>query len=81
MSDRSAKISYCDPPERRGLSRAEAAEYVGVGRTKFDALVSDGRMPLPKRIDGRRVWDRHQVDRAFDLLDGASTTEDNPWDA
>ncbi|MGE3712229.1 MAG: helix-turn-helix transcriptional regulator, partial [Hyphomicrobiaceae bacterium] len=54
------------PP--RGLSRIEAAAYVGISPTKFDELVSDGRMPGPKRIDGRRVWDRLQLDRAFNAL-------------
>lgn len=37
-------------------------------------------MPKPKRIDGRRVWDHRQVDRAFDLLEGGSAVEDNPWE-
>lgn len=64
------------PP--RGLSRDEAARYVGVGITKFDEMVNDGRMPKPKRIDGRVVWDRLQVEAAFSDLpsDGAA----NPWD-
>ena len=43
------------PLVRRGLSRVEAAIYIGVGVTKFDALVTSGAMPKPKRIDGRRV--------------------------
>jgi len=49
----------------RGLSRDEAARYVGVGTTKFDELVSARRMPKPKRIDGRTVWDRIALDAAF----------------
>jgi len=52
------------------LSREEAARYVGVGTTKFDEMVKDGRMPKPKRIDGRVVWDRIKLDAAFtDLPD------------
>jgi excisionase family DNA binding protein len=31
------------------MSRDEAARYVGVGATKFDEMVQDGRMPRPKR--------------------------------
>lgn len=54
-------IAY--PP--RGLSREEAARYVGVGVTKFEQMVADGRMPRPKRIDGRVVWDRLRVEAAF----------------
>ena len=56
------------PP--RGLCREEAARYVGVGTTKFDEMVADGRMPRPKRVDGRTVWDRIALDAAFtDLPD------------
>jgi len=58
---RAGPISY--PP--RGLSREEAARYIGVGPTKFDEMVKDGRMPKPKRLDGRTVWDRLAVDLAF----------------
>lgn len=71
---------FCPAPFRRGLSRAEAADYIGVGTSIFDALVEDGRMPKPKKIDGRRVWDRLAVDRAFDDLDGGADVEVNPWD-
>lgn len=52
----------------RGLSRDEAARYVGVGATKFDEMVKDGRMPRPKRIDGRVVWDRLRIEAAFSDL-------------
>lgn len=57
-------ISY--PP--RGMSRDEAARYIGVGTTKFDQMVKDGRMPKPKRVDGRTVWDRIKLDEAFTRL-------------
>lgn len=62
-------ISY--PP--RGLGREDAARYIGVGTSKFDELVKDGRMPKPKRLDGRIVWDRVAIDIAFtDLPDDRS---------
>jgi predicted DNA-binding transcriptional regulator AlpA len=71
----------------RGLARAEAAAYVGIGATKFDQLVADGRMPRPRRIDGRKVWDRAELDAAFDDLprDGQGgpgdydDDDDNEW--
>ena len=50
------------------MSRDEAARYIGVGTTKFDQMVKDGRMPKPKRIDGRTVWDRIKLDDAFTRL-------------
>ncbi|MEA3534253.1 hypothetical protein [Rhizobium sp. CC-YZS058] len=52
----------------RGLSREEAARYIGVGTTKFDEMVSDRRMPKPKRVDGRTIWDRIALDAAFSDL-------------
>lgn len=67
-------------PTRRGLSRVEAADYIGVSASKFDVLVADGRMPKPKKIDGRRVWDVRALDRCFDALLGDDDAEHNPWD-
>lgn len=64
---RSGRIDpYAYPP--RGLSREEAARWIGIGTTKFDELVANGRMPRPKRIDGRVVWDRIALDAAFSDL-------------
>jgi predicted DNA-binding transcriptional regulator AlpA len=66
------------PP--RGLSRCEAAAYIGVSPTLFDQLVRDKRMPGPKRIGARTVWDRRALDLAFAAIpDG--TDVNNPWDA
>ena len=54
-------LSY--PP--RGLSREEAARYIGVGPTLFDEMVADHRMPAPKCINKRVIWDRASLDIAF----------------
>src|SRR5262245_10304073 len=54
----------------RGLSRDEAARYVGVGPTKFDEMVSQHLLPGPKRIGRRTVWDRVALDIAFSALPG-----------
>jgi hypothetical protein len=67
-------IAY--PP--RGMSRDEAARYIGVGVTKFDEMVSDRRMPRPKRVDGRVIWDRLRIDAAFSDL--PEDTKVNPLD-
>jgi predicted DNA-binding transcriptional regulator AlpA len=48
--------------------------------TKFDELVGDGRMPKPKRIDGRVVWDRIELDEAFAALDDEPAPK-NEWDS
>jgi predicted DNA-binding transcriptional regulator AlpA len=47
------------------MSRDEAARYIGVGATKFDEMVADRRMPRPKRVDGRVIWDRLKIEAAF----------------
>ena len=65
------------PP--RGLCREASAQYIGVGTTKFDEMVGDGRMPGALQIDGRKVWDRRALDRAFDAL-GEAAPEENEWD-
>jgi hypothetical protein len=52
----------------RGLDRLEAAAYVGVSPQTFDALISDAIMPGAREVRGRRVWDRLELDRAFDAL-------------
>ncbi|HVX34848.1 MAG TPA: excisionase family DNA-binding protein [Hyphomicrobium sp.] len=54
------------PP--RGLSRDEAAAYLGLGVTKFDELVAENRMPKPKVVGSRRIWDRKQLDCFFSAL-------------
>ena len=52
----------------RGLGRVEAASYIGVSPSLFDQMVKDGRMPSPKRINSRTIWDRFSLDGAGRLL-------------
>lgn len=66
-------------PSRRGLSRVEAAGYVGVSPGTFDRLVVEGKMPVAKRVYARRIWDRRALDMAFDALD-CEEIEGNEWD-
>jgi predicted DNA-binding transcriptional regulator AlpA len=67
-TQRSTALSHLRPIPRRGLSRVESAIYVGVSPTLFDQMVKDGRMPTPKRINGRVVWDLLALDEAFEAL-------------
>jgi len=66
------------PP--RGLSRVQAAAYVGVSPVLFDQLVRDGRMPRPNRINARRVWDRIKLDEAFAALSDIPEEGNDEWD-
>lgn len=75
-SPRAIALPYGVAP--RGLSRVEAAAWVGVSTTTFDEMVRDGRMPQPKPINSRVIWDRYLVDDAFAAL--PERTSANPWD-
>ena len=63
----------------RGLPRSNAAEYVGCSPSKFDQMVEGGDMPKPRLIGTKRVWDRIELDEAFDALPRKGEEED--WDA
>jgi hypothetical protein len=60
--------SQSRPVPRRGLSRTEAALYLGISPSKFDELVADGRVNRPRLIDKRKVWDVFELDLAFEEL-------------
>ena len=61
-----------------GLRHEQAAEYIGVRTTLFDEMVSDGRMPPPKRVNSLPIWYRPGLDEAFaDLPDGS---EESGWE-
>jgi predicted DNA-binding transcriptional regulator AlpA len=64
----------------RGLRKADAAIYVGISPSLFDAWVASGVMPKPKRHGGVVVWDRRELDVAFDALGEAPTELGNELD-
>lgn len=66
---------------RRGLSRQEAAEYLGISPGKFDEMRSAGQIEPARLIGARKLWDIRDLDMAFDAL----PREDSPglgtsWD-
>ncbi|SDQ27757.1 hypothetical protein [Pseudovibrio sp. Tun.PSC04-5.I4] len=62
----------------RGLSKPQAASYIGVSVGLFDLLVSEHKMPKAKQIASRKVWDVFEIDQAFEILphDGAEISHD-----
>ncbi len=42
-------------------------------------MVKDGRMPKPRRINSRTVWDKRQLDEAFDALPGGENSGEEDW--
>jgi predicted DNA-binding transcriptional regulator AlpA len=63
----------------RGLSRVQAAEYIGVSRSLLDDLVRDGRMPSPKRVNTRVIWDIRKLDDAFGALPDEREKSSSTW--
>lgn len=65
--------------EPRGLSRVDAAKYFGISPNLFDECVREKKFPEPKHLHSRKIWDRRELDEAFEALDDA-TAQANPWD-
>lgn len=65
----------------RLIDRAAAAAYVCVSPNTFDQMVKDGRMPMPRRLGGRRhAWDVRTLDGAVDALPVEGQDQyDNTW--
>ena len=53
---------------RRGLSREEAAMYLGISSSTFDEMRMNGQIEPPRVIKGRKLWDIRDLDIAFDAL-------------
>jgi len=51
-----------------GLGEVEAAAAIGVSASKFRTLVKENRMPSPRRLDGRNIWDVDELRAAFKAL-------------
>ena len=62
----------------RGLSRSCAAEYVGCSSRKFDQMILDGLMPAPRLDRDQEIWDRVELDEAFEEL--PREVEGMEWD-
>jgi hypothetical protein len=73
-------VSQIRPSPRRGLSRVEAALYLGISPSKFDDLRKDGRVGPARVIDGRKVWDVIELDLAFEALPLESDDPAEDWD-
>jgi hypothetical protein len=74
-----ARLSDNRPVPRRGLSREEAACTWAFRRASLTRLVQDKRMPGPRRIDARKVWDIRALDVAFDQLPFDGAPQGSSW--
>ncbi|KQO57587.1 hypothetical protein ASF24_17130 [Methylobacterium sp. Leaf86] len=63
----------------RGLTRDQAAEYVGCETVAaFDSWVRKGIVPPP--IQGTNRWDRKAIDRALDRRSGLLDSADQSFE-
>ncbi|WP_206073333.1 helix-turn-helix transcriptional regulator [Mesorhizobium wenxiniae] len=66
MKRASAVLPDSLPPV--GINREQAAALIGIGTSLFDRLVAAGKMPEPRTIAGRLIWDVEEVAAAFRAL-------------
>jgi excisionase family DNA binding protein len=64
---------------RRGLSRVEAAQYLGISPSKFDELRKDGRIGPAKIIGTRKLFDVEMLDQFFDALPDENSETGGDW--
>jgi hypothetical protein len=65
--------------EPRGVSRIDAARYLGISPSKFDELRKDKRIGPARLIDGRKVWDLRDLDIAFEAFPLEENAEAEDW--
>jgi hypothetical protein len=69
------------PILRRGLSRVEAAMYLGISASKFDELRKNGRIGPAKVLDGRKLFGVEMLDEFFDALPDEDHEKSDDWTA
>jgi hypothetical protein len=75
------RLTAIRPMQSRGLSRVEAAAYIGVSPSKFDQLRHSGRIPPPKVLDGRLIFTVERLDEFIDALPEENQTDSDDWTA
>ena len=68
------------PTAQRAFRSMDAAAYLAISETKFRQLVSSGRIPQPKRIDGVVTWDIRDLDSFYDDLPRDGERRSSDWD-
>ena len=67
------------PIPRRGLSRVEAAMYLGISPSKFDELRHSGQIGPAKIIGSRLLFDVYLLDEFFDALPDENHNDAGDW--
>jgi hypothetical protein len=69
------------PIPRRGLSRVEAAMYLGISPSKFDQLRQANRIAPAKVLDGRLIFTVERLDEFLDALPDENHETAEDWTA
>jgi hypothetical protein len=78
----SERLALDRPTPRRGLSRVDAATYLGISPSKFDELRAAGLISSPKVIGTRKIWDVRALDIDFDAFPDEVVNQDaGDWNA
>jgi hypothetical protein len=75
------RLSTIRPLVRRGLSRIEAATYIGISPSKFDELRKANRIGPAKVLDGRLIFTTERLDEFLDALPDENQTDNDDWTA
>ena len=54
-----------------------AAQYLGLARSHFFALVAEGHLPKPQKVGRMSFWDPAELERAFDKYASTRQRADN----
>lgn len=69
---------YVSLPEPRFFDQATAAAYLGLSERYFETQWRLFKLPYPRRMGRRRVWDRKVLDRWADITSGLTVAEAVP---
>jgi predicted DNA-binding transcriptional regulator AlpA len=54
------------PP--RAMRAEQSADYLSMSRSMFLKMVDEGKMPPPVKVGAMAMWDRYDIDHAFEDL-------------
>ena len=66
---------YVTPPEPRFFDQPTAAAYLGISERLFESLWRSYKIPYPRHLGRRVLWDRKLLDRWADVTSGIATAE------
>jgi excisionase family DNA binding protein len=62
------RVEMGPPYPPRAMRIEQAAAYLSMSRATFFRLVEEGKMPSPVKVKGMTMWDRYDLDDAFEEL-------------